>query len=88
MRTGLFLLAGLLLMAAALLLARLFVEHLPAAPNVALALGLGLWLLLTAANLWIGVTQAGYAITEELPILLLLFGVPAAAALAVRWRFF
>lgn len=29
----------------------------------------------------------GYSIADEFPILLLLFAVPAAAAVLVRWRF-
>jgi len=37
--------------------------------------------------MWIGVSRAGYSVTEELPILLLLFVVPAVAAVLVRWQF-
>ena len=87
MRTALFLTSGLLLMASALIVAKLFSQHVPAAPNWALALALSVWLAVTGANLWIGVSKAGYSIAEELPILLLLFAVPAAAAVLVRWRF-
>jgi hypothetical protein len=46
-----------------------------------------LWFLATAGNLYVGVTRAGYSFMEELPIFLLLFGVPAAVALFVRFRF-
>lgn len=88
MRTTLFLVSGLLLMASALIAARLFSEHLPAAPNWALAGALAVWLAITGANMWIGVTKAGYSVSDELPILLLLFAVPAAAAVFVRWRFY
>jgi hypothetical protein len=87
MRTALFLAAGLLLMASLLVLAKLFSEHYPSAPNLALAIGLSLWLAATGTNMWIGVSKAGYSVTEELPILLLLFVVPAAVAVLVRWRF-
>ena len=87
MRTVLFLISGFLLMASLLIVARMFSEHFPSAPNWALALGLSLWLAVTAANMWIGVSKAGYSVAEELPILLLLFVVPAAAAVLVRWRF-
>jgi hypothetical protein len=86
MRTALFLLSGLLLMASLLIVAKLFSEHFPSAPNWALALGLTLWLAATGANMWIGVAKAGYSAAEELPILLLLFAVPAAVALLARWR--
>ncbi len=87
MRTALFLISGLFLMASLLIVAKLFSEHFPSAPNWALALGLSLWLAATGANMWIGVTKAGYSAAEELPILLLLFAVPAAVAVLVRWRF-
>jgi hypothetical protein len=83
----LFLASGLLLMASLLIVAKLFSEHFPSAPNLAIALGLTLWLAVTAGNMWIGVSKAGYAVSEELPILLLLFAVPAAVALLARWRF-
>jgi hypothetical protein len=87
MRTALFLASGLFLMASILIVAKLFSEHYPSAPNWALAVGLGLWLATTGTNMWIGVSKAGYSIADELPILLLLFVVPAAAAALVRWRF-
>jgi hypothetical protein len=32
------------------------------------------------------VARAGYSATEELPILLLIFGVPAVVALLVKWK--
>lgn len=86
MRTSLFLLAGLLLLAASLLLARLFSQNYPASTTWATAVFLLLWLALTVFNLWVGVTKAGYSTREELPILLLLFGLPAAVALVIRWR--
>jgi hypothetical protein len=38
-------------------------------------------------NFWVGVSHAGYAVREELPILLLICVVPAAVALLVRWKF-
>jgi hypothetical protein len=48
---------------------------------------LAIWLTITATNMWIGVSKAGYSVADELPILLLLFAVPAAVAVLVRWRF-
>lgn len=87
MRTVLFLLSGLLFMASLLIISKLFSEHFPAAPNWAVAIGLSLWLATTCANMWIGVSKAGYSVADELPILLLLFAVPAIASVLVRWRF-
>ena len=47
MRMILFLVSGLLLMSSFLIVAKLFSEHFPSAPNWTLALGLGLWLAVT-----------------------------------------
>ena len=56
-----------------------------------LALGaklfIGLWFIAAAVNLWIGVAKAGYSLMEELPIFLVIFGVPAAAAGFVWWKY-
>lgn len=46
---------------------------------------LGLWLVCAAVNMWVGVTRAGYTVGQEAPIFLVVFGVPAAAALLVWW---
>jgi hypothetical protein len=37
--------------------------------------------------MWVGVARAGYSVAEELPILLLLFGVPAVIAIILKWKF-
>ncbi len=44
------------------------------------------WLLVSVANMWIGVSKAGYSVREELPILLLVFAVPALLAGMLYWR--
>ncbi|EMN1929563.1 hypothetical protein RVV18_004014 [Burkholderia ambifaria] len=44
------------------------------------------WLAISIANLWIGVSHAGYTVREELPILLVVFLVPAALAGLVIWK--
>ena len=54
---------------------------------MATAVFLALWLLAAAANMWLGVTQAGYSWREELPIFLLIFLIPSAFAVFVKWRF-
>jgi hypothetical protein len=86
MRTGLFLLAGFLLLTGALILARLFAENYPSATAVATGIFLLLWLVLAGFNMWVGVSKAGYSVAEELPILLLLFGVPAVVAVVLKWK--
>jgi hypothetical protein len=86
MRTALFLGSGLLLLAAVTILAKLFSENVPSAANWAILGFIVVWFGLTAANMWLGVNKAGYPAAEELPILLLLFALPAAAALLIRWK--
>lgn len=88
MRTGLFLLAGLLLLAASLIIGKLFSENYPVAPLTATAVFIALWLALAGFNMWVGVARAGYSVAEELPVLLVLFGVPAAIAVVLKWKFF
>jgi hypothetical protein len=41
----------------------------------------------TIIIVWMGVTNAGYSFREELPIFLLIFALPAAVAVLVKWKF-
>jgi len=86
MRTALFLFAGLLLLAAFLLLARLFATHYPGATLAATSAYVALWCVIAGANMWVGVAKAGYSVAEELPIFLLIFGLPAVAAILLKWK--
>jgi hypothetical protein len=86
MRTPLFLLVGFLLLAASMLLGKLFSSNYPGATYAATLIFVGLWLGISAANLWVGVAKAGYTLREELPIFLLIFGVPAIVAVLLKWR--
>ena len=45
------------------------------------------WLIATLVNTWVGVSRAGYSVAEEFPVFLATFGVPAAAAVFVWWKF-
>jgi hypothetical protein len=36
--------------------------------------------------MWVGITQAGYSFQEELPIFLVIFLLPAAVAVIVKWK--
>ena len=83
MRTVQFLLAGGLLLAAALMLGRLFQAEFAQAGAVARAVFIAVWAALTLFNLWVGVSRAGYSLAEEAPVLLLLFGLPTLACLAL-----
>lgn len=86
MRTGLFLLSGFLFLAASLVVGKLFSANYPGATTAATGLFLVLWLAIASANMWVGVAKAGYSVAEELPILALIFGIPAAVAVLVRWK--
>jgi hypothetical protein len=86
MRTPLFLLVGFLLLAAFLLLGKLFSSNYPSAAFAATLLFLALWLGISGANLWVGVAKAGYTLSEELPIFFLIFGVPSIVAIFLKWR--
>jgi hypothetical protein len=37
-------------------------------------------------SLWIGVSRAGYAFSEELPIFLVIFLLPVIPAVLVNWK--
>jgi hypothetical protein len=86
MRTLLFLTVGFLLLGSFHLLGRLFVPYFPLAPLIATAAYIAMWLSIASFNLWVGVARAGYSVTEELPILILIFGLPAALALLLLWK--
>ena len=73
-------------MAAVLILGKLFSSNYPEATRVATIAYVAVWLLIAGFNMWVGVARAGYSVAEELPIFLLIFGVPAAAAILVKWR--
>jgi hypothetical protein len=87
MRTGMFLVSGFLFLAASLIVGRLFSANYPGGTTVATVLFVALWLVIAAANMWVGVAKAGYTVAEELPIFALIFGLPAAVAVLVRWKF-
>jgi hypothetical protein len=86
MRTGLFLVAGFLLLAASLLLGRLFSANYPSATLLAAVAYVGLWFAIAAVNMWIGVAKAGYSVAEELPIFALIFVLPVAVAIILKWK--
>ncbi len=87
MRTALFFLTAFLLLAACAILGRLFSSNYPAATTWATVAYVALWLAIAAFNMWTGVAKAGYSFAEELPVFALIFLVPAAVAILVRWRF-
>ena len=79
-------LGGILLLGLALLAGR-WIGGTAAGMVTAAKIFMGLWLVAALANMWIGVASAGYSVTEELPIFLVIFAVPAAVAGFVWWKF-
>lgn len=77
--------AGFVLLGLFLLLARFWASDRGILAVAAKAF-IPVWLALTLVNLWIGVRYAGYTVLQELPVLAVTFGLPAAAALAVMRR--
>ena len=67
----------------------------PATPNQSVVAAMStagkifmtIWFVVAAVNMWIGITRAGYSFTEEFPLFLLIFLLPAAAAVLIKWKF-
>lgn len=86
MRTLMFLLGGLALWGACLGIARLVASASASSMTIATTVFAAIWFVVAAANMWLGVSSAGYSFREELPIFLLIFLVPVAVAVVVNWR--
>ena len=87
MRTFLIVLSGFILLGACVLAGRLIGGDNPKVLATSALVFLPLWLIAAGVNMYIGVTQAGYSVGEELPIFLVIFGLPAAVAAFVWWKF-
>jgi len=87
MRTMIIIFGGLLLLGLVLVVGR-WIGGTGTGPMLtATKVFLPIWLVVALVNMWMGVAQAGYSVTEELPIFLLIFAVPAALAVFVLWKF-
>ena len=80
------LVGGYLLLAVSLLLARWITGPLAASTIVAAKCFLLAWAGVTLANMWYGVSHAGYSVRDETPIGLVIFAGPAIAAAIVWWK--
>ena len=87
MRTVLFLVSGFLLLGGFFVLGRLFSSNYPGATLAAAIAYVALWFVIAGVNMWVGVARAGYSVAEELPIFLLIFALPAAVAVVLKWKF-
>jgi hypothetical protein len=45
-----------------------------------------LWLVGAAINMDVGAKKAGYSVMDETPVFLVVFAIPAAAAIVAWWR--
>ena len=86
MRSGLIILGGLLLWLLCLGAAYLTSGLNSRSASIMTAAFAVIWFIAAAANMWIGVSRAGYAFGEELPIFLLIFAIPSALALLAWWK--
>ena len=87
MRTAIILAGGLVLLSLCLFAGRLFGKSMADSMVLGAKVFIPLWLALAGANMWIGVSQGGSSVMEELPIFLALCAVPVAAAAFAWWRF-
>lgn len=87
MRTAIFLVAGFVVWALCLGVAKLVGGARPLAATTGTVVFAVIWFCVAAWNMWNGVTNAGYSASEELPIFFLIFLVPVIAATMVTWRF-
>jgi hypothetical protein len=85
MHMALVIAGGMLLLGVFALFGRLWSEDVYGIA-VAAKLFLPVWLAVSLVNMWVGVTRAGYTVARELPILVVVFAVPAALAGVVAWR--
>jgi hypothetical protein len=86
MRSALIILGGLVLWALCLGAAQVAAGLSARSVAIATAVFAALWFLAAAGNLWMGVSRAGYAFREELPIFLLIFSVPVIVAVVAKFK--
>lgn len=54
--------------------------------DVSAKIFVAVWLVAALANMWIGVSRAGYSVAEEFPIFAVIFIIPAAVAALIWWK--
>ena len=88
MRTLIIIAGGFALLAVCLGVAKWLGGAGPPTMTTATVVFVIIWVVAAAANMWVGVYRAGYSFREELPIFLLIYLLPAAVAMLVKWEFF
>ena len=87
MRSVMIIVGGLLLLGLFVLVSRWLGGGNSPSMVTAARVFLPVWLVLALVNMWIGVSRAGYSVTEELPIFLAIFAIPGIAAAFIWWKF-
>lgn len=85
MRTAIIIIGGLILLGIFMLVGRWSGGG--ASMVTAAKIFIPVWLAAALLNMWAGVARAGYSMTEELPIFLAIFAIPALVAAFVWWKF-
>ena len=85
MHTILVIAAGLALLGVGLVLARMIDAKSYVTMAAAAKAFIPVWCVLSLVNLWVGVAKAGYPLSAEAPIFLVVFGIPAVIAF-LAWR--
>jgi hypothetical protein len=86
MRTAIIIAAGFVLWGICIGVAKLLPNSSPQSTMIATFTFVVLWFIAAAVNMWVGVAKAGYSFMEELPIFLVIFLVPTAVAVLVKWK--
>jgi hypothetical protein len=86
MRTAIIIVAGFVLWGICIGIAKLAANLNASSTTIATAAFVVLWFIAAAVNMWIGVARAGYSFMDELPIFLVIFLLPSAVAVAVKWK--
>ncbi len=76
---------GFLLLGVFLLFGKLWGDD-PSGVAVAAKLFVPVWFAIALTNMWVGVNRAGYTVAQELPILLIVFAVPAIVSAVTVWQ--
>jgi hypothetical protein len=87
MRSVAIIVGGLFILGLFVLVARWLGGATAQSTALAAKLFLPVWFVLALINMWIGVSRAGYSVSEELPIFVAIFGLPGLAAAFVWWKF-
>ena len=87
MRTLIIILAGIVLYIIGFLVSKYLAGSGTASHNIVTIIFIMAWFIISAVNMWLGITWAGYTFMEELPIFLLIFLVPSVLALFIQWKF-